>query len=56
MSVNLQQYREAVGAFNICFIHNNINSNVFHTKSNAFSIASAYFAIPMTFCTFLSIL
>ena len=56
MSVNLQQYRGAAGAFNICFNHNNINKNVFHIKPNALSIASAYFAIPIIFFTFLSIL
>ena len=53
MSVNLQQYRGALGAFNSRFNHNN---SVFHTKPNVSSIASAYFAIFENFCTFLSVL
>ena len=45
MPVNLHQHRGAVGAFNSCFNHNNIQNSVFHRKPNVLSIASAFFAI-----------
>ena len=54
MPVNLQQDRGALGAFNSRFNHNNIQNSVFHRKPNVSSIASAYFAILINFCTFLS--
>ena len=56
MPVNLQQYSGAVGAFNSCFNHNNIQNRVFHRKSNVSSIASAYFTIPINFSMFLSVI
>ena len=56
MPVNLQQYRGAVGAFNSRFNHNNIQNSVFHRKPNVSSIASAYFAILINFCTFVSVI
>ena len=55
MPVNLQQYRGAVGAFNSRFNHNNIQNSVFHRKPNVSSIDSAYFAVLINFCTFLSV-
>ena len=56
MPVSLQQYRGAVGAFNSRFNHNKIQNSVFHRKRNVSSIASAYFAILINFCTFLSVI
>ena len=56
MPVNLQQYRGAVGAFKSCFNHNNTQNSVFHRKPNVSSIASAYFAIRINVCTFLSVI
>ena len=56
MPVNLQQYRGAVGAFNSRFNHNNIQNSAFHRKLNVSSIASAYVAIRINFCTFLSVI
>ena len=56
MPVNLQEYRGAVGAFNSHFNHNNIQNSVFHRKPNVLSIASAYFAILVNFCTFLLVI
>ena len=56
MPVNLQQYRGVVGAFNSRFNHSNIQNSVFHRKPNVSSIASAYLAILITFCTFLSVI
>ena len=56
MPVNLQQYRGAVGAFNICFNRNNIQNSIFHRKPYVSSIASAYFAIRINFYTFLSVI
>ena len=54
MSVNLQQCRGAVGAFNSRFNHNNMHNSVFDRNPNVLKIASAYFAI--NFCTFLSVI
>ena len=56
MPVKLQQYRGAVGAFNSRFNHDNLQNSVFHRKPNVSSIASAYFAILINFCTFLSVI
>ena len=56
MPVNLQQYRGAVGAFKSRFNHNSIQNSVFHRKPNVSSIASAYLAILINFCTFLSVI
>ena len=52
MPVNSQQCRGAVGTFNSPFNHNNILNSVFRRKPNASSIACAYFAILINFCTF----
>ena len=56
MPVNLQQYRGAVGAFNSRFNLSNIQNSIFQRKPNVSSIASAYFAIFINFCTFLSVI
>ena len=56
MPVNLQQYRGVVGAFNSRFNYNNIQNSVFHRKPNVSSIASAYVAILINFCMFLSVI
>ena len=56
MSVNLQQYRGAVEAFNNRFNYNNIHNSVFERNPNVSSIASVYFAILINFCAFLPFL
>ena len=55
MTVNIQQYKRVVGAFNSRFNYN-IQNSVFHRKPNVSSIASAYFAIHIDFCMFLSVI
>ena len=52
---SLQQYRVAAGAFNSRFNHINMHNIVSHRKPNVSSITSAYFAIIINFCTFLSV-
>ena len=56
MPLNLQQYRGAVLAFNSRFNHNNIQNSGFHRRPIVSSIATAYFALLINFCTFLSVI